>query len=98
MRKHPREVHQFVEDIQKLPALGAQASRHFAAVGSCAFDQQFSGYDRLDDPHAMLLEQPANLVANGRQRTVLNFDQLIPGDGINAIAVEPHFGARRRPA
>ena len=42
----------------------------------------------------MPLDQPADLVANRRQRTVLDLDQRAGGHGIDAVAVDHHLGPR----
>ena len=88
MRKDAREVDQLVEHVEHRPLLGTATPRNDFAARALLLHQILAGDDRLDDPHAVLVHERRDLVANRRERAELNLDQLVAVDDVDAIAAD----------
>jgi len=94
VRKDLGEMDQFVEGVEDLALLRAATSVDDFAVFLRALNEKLGRHERLDDKHLMLLAQRGDLLPNGGQRAVLDFDQHIADDGIDAEPSDADFSPR----
>lgn len=95
MGKDSRKVDQFVEQVEGRALLRTGSAPDDSSTGPVEFDELFADDDRLDDPHLVLFEQPSDFGADRRQTAVLDLDEFISRNDINAIAVARHLLRRR---
>ena len=89
--KHAGEMDQFVEDIHRAAPLGAQPPvEHFSAFCD-PLDDPLPGDDRFDDGNVVRFEQMPDLIANGRQRPVLDFKETRTNFRVDAILAQRHL-------
>ena len=94
VRENAGEVDQLIEQAQHAFDLGAAPAAEDRASPGIQPDESLLQDERLDDEHAVLLEQPADFGADRRQRAVLNLNELFAADGIDAKSLQPLLGPR----
>ena len=91
VRKHAREIHQFVEQVERLGLSRAESPTYDASPRAVELDERLAGDERFDDQHPVVRQESPDLIANRRQRSVLNLDQLSFHDDVDPVVVEHHF-------
>jgi hypothetical protein len=66
MRKHAREVDEFVENVQHGASLGTAAARDDVAARALAFHEVLGDDDRFYDEYVVLFQEDGDLVSNRR--------------------------------
>lgn len=88
MREDAREVHKLFKQIQYRPLLWTTAARYDAAPRAATLHKVFARNDWLDDQYIVTLQQCGNLVANGRQRRQLDFNQLVTAHDVDSVTAD----------
>ena len=89
MREDPREVDQLVKQVEDAALFRAEPRAEYAAPRAILVHDPFAHDQRLDDQHAVIGQQLRHLVANGRQRAVLDFHQFAAANDVDAVAALP---------
>jgi hypothetical protein len=89
--KDARKVNQLIEDVQERAALRAAAAPELDSAAAVELYQQLVGNDWLDDANAVVGQQKAYLITNRGQRTVLNLDQLLTANRVDAESAARDF-------
>ncbi len=84
------EVNQVVEQVQWRASLGTASSAHDLTLTGAGHDP-FDGGDRLDDCYGMRLEEPADLIAEGSESGLLDFDDAAVGQNVDAVPIDFGF-------
>ena len=93
MRKHATEVNHIVEQLEQATSFGTHPAIDHATTARGAFDELFSQDDRFNDAHAVMGKERRDFAPDRSQWAVLNLDQLIAPDSINAEASESDLRA-----
>ena len=92
VREDPGEVDEVVEKVEKLAPLGAQPLRDDLAAATILFDELFSSDDRFDNKDAVTsVEECRRFVPDRGKRAVLDLDEPITPDHVNAEFLERHL-------
>ena len=86
-----REVDQLLEHIEQRTPLRAAASGNDLAAFAMQFHQVFGDDHRFDDEDVVLFDERGDLIANRRERSKLDFDQLFAADDVDAISPDALF-------
>ncbi len=84
VRKHPSKVDQLVEEIEDLALFRAASSAQHTPPARILAHNPLAANDGLDDQDGMGLYELPDFVADGGERAVLNLDQLVTADHVDA--------------
>jgi len=94
VRKNPSKMDQVIEKVEHGTLFGAHPPPDNFALFGCLFDQNLANDDRFDHDDGVVLDQNADLVADGGKRDVLDFDKPVFGNHVDPVSAERHFEPR----
>src|SRR5690606_11757141 len=86
LREGLGEVDQVVEHVEQHALLGTAAAGDNGATRAVELDDHLAGDDRFDNPDFVRLGQVVDLAGDHPEAAMLDLDQLLAADDIDAVA------------